>query len=169
MSLSFIILIIAIIIITALSLWLSLKPLPLSDDYPYKKIDKLFSPAERSFLGVLKQVIGDDAEIFGKVRVADIITPIKGLGRSKWQTAFNKISAKHFDYILCDKNDLSVLCAIELNDSSHNSKKRKDRDKFLEEACKAAELPLIQIKAQESYNIDEIRLLLVDNLTQNSQ
>jgi len=133
-------------------------------DYPYTKIDKLFSPAERSFLGVLNQVIGDDAEIFGKVRVADVIKPVKGMNRSKWQTAFNKISAKHFDYILCDKYDLSVLCVIELNDSSHNSKKRIARDQFLEGACAAAELPLIQIKAQESYNIDEIRLIIMDNL-----
>jgi len=133
-------------------------------NYPYIKIDELFSPAERSFLGVLQQVIGEEGEIFAKVRVADVIKPTKGMSRSLWQTAFNKISAKHFDYVICDKNDLSILCVIELNDSSHNSKKRIARDQFLEGACTAAGLPLIQIKAQASYNIDEMKLILMDSL-----
>ena len=126
-------------------------------DYPYKKIDVLFSPAERSFLAVLNQAVGENAKVFGKVRVADVISPIKGISRSEWQKAFNKISGKHFDYLLCDKNDLSVLCAIELNDSSHNSKKRKDRDKFLEGACQSANVPLIQVSVRATYSINEIR------------
>jgi len=126
-------------------------------EFPYKKLDALFSPAERSFLGVLNQAVGSNAQVFGKVRVADVIVPKKGMSRSDWQKAFNKISGKHFDYLLCNKNDLSVLCAIELNDSSHNSKKRKDRDKFLEGACQSANVPLIQISAKATYSIHEIQ------------
>jgi hypothetical protein len=126
-------------------------------EYPYRKLDVLFSPAERSFLGVLNKVVGDNTQIFGKVRVADVISPIKGMSRSDWQKSFNKISGKHFDFLLCEKNDLSVLCAVELNDNSHNSKKRKDRDAFLVGACQSANVPLIQIEAQSTYNISEIK------------
>jgi len=126
-------------------------------EFPYKKLDVLFSPAERSFLGALNQAVGSNAQVFGKVRVADVIAPKKGMSRSDWQKAFNKISGKHFDYLLCNKNDLSVLCAIELNDSSHNSKKRKGRDKFLEGACQSANVPLIQVSAKATYNIHEIQ------------
>jgi hypothetical protein len=132
-------------------------PGSLPTQYPYRKLDVLFSPAERSFLGVLNQAVGNDAQIFGKVRVADVIAPNKGIPRSDWQKAFNKISGKHFDFLLCAKSDLSVLCAVELNDSSHNSKKRKDRDAFLEGACEAANVPLVQIAARSTYNINEIR------------
>ena len=103
-----------------------------SIDYPYAKQVALFSPAERSFLGVLSEAIGDEAQIFGKVRVADVIMPKKGMSRGEWQKAFNKISGKHFDFILCDKGDLSIICAVELDDSSHQSKSRKERDLFLE-------------------------------------
>lgn len=128
--------------------------------YPYRKKDTLFTPAERSFLGVLNQAVGRNAQIFGKVRVADVITPRRGMSRSDRQKSFNKISSKHFDFLLCDNNDLSVICVIELNDSSHNSKKRQDRDKFLEGACKSANVPLIKIAAQSAYNINEIRKYL---------
>jgi len=133
-------------------------------EYPYRKLDVLFTPAERSFLGVLNQAVGKNAQIFGKVRVADVIAPKKGMPRSDWQKAFNKISGKHFDYLLCNTSDLSVLCAVELNDSSHNSKKRKDRDAFLECACQSANVPLVQISARSTYNINEIQQSLSDYL-----
>ncbi len=68
---------------------------------PYDLQETLFSPAERSFLGVLDLAVGDQARVFAKVRVADVLTPETGMGKSKWQQAFNKISAKHVDYLLC--------------------------------------------------------------------
>ncbi len=83
---------------------------------PYDLQETLFSPAERSFLGVLDLAVGDQARVFAKVRVADVLTPEAGMGKSKWQQAFNKISAKHVDYLLCHPSDLSFICAIELDD-----------------------------------------------------
>lgn len=130
---------------------------PDSKEYSYQKVNVLFSAAERSFLGVLIQAVGENAQVFGKVRVADVITPRKNGSKSDWQKAFNKVSGKHFDYLLCDKSDLSVLCAIELNDRSHNSKVRKERDQFLENACKSADIPLVQVPAKAAYSIAEIQ------------
>ena len=156
---------IAIALIFSILLKLKQKAGRSSQQHPYNKIDSLFTPAERSFLGVLNQAIEDNAFVFGKVRVADVLKPSKGTSRKIWQTAFNKINSKHFDFVLCDKKDLSVLCAIELNDKSHNSKKRKDRDAFLTAACESAMLPLIQIPAQAAYNIDAIRQTLISHLS----
>jgi ssDNA-binding Zn-finger/Zn-ribbon topoisomerase 1 len=133
-------------------------------DYPYRNAGALFSPAERSFYGVLNQVVRENAKIFGKVRVADVAVPKKGLSRSDWQKAFNKISAKHFDFLLCRSDDLSVICAIELDDRSHLSKKRQQRDEFLRGVCGAAELPLIQIPAKVGYVIDEVKQILTPYL-----
>ena len=154
---TWIIILIIVVVITIIVLVISKNKGISTADYPYIKQDVLFTPAERSFLGVLDQAVGKNVKIFGKVRVADAITPKKGMSRGGWQKAFNKISGKHFDYLLCNKNDLSILCAVELNDSSHNSKKRKDRDIFLEGACKAANIPLVQITAKSTYNISDIQ------------
>jgi ssDNA-binding Zn-finger/Zn-ribbon topoisomerase 1 len=147
----------ALIIIIVIAVKYSPKTTECTAEFQYQKLEVLFTPAERSFLGVLKMAANDDIEVFGKVRVADVITPRKGQDRSKWQTAFNKISAKHFDFLLCNKNDLTPICAIELNDSSHNSKKTKNRDAFLEGACQSAGLPLVQIKAKATYKVIEIK------------
>lgn len=131
-----------------------------TDEFSYEKNEPLFSPAERSFFGVLSQAAKDNAVVLGKVRVADVLRPPKGMGRSNWQKAFNRISAKHFDYVICSPDTLSVLAAIELDDKSHNKGKRAERDRFLETACSGAGLPLHRFKAAATYNISEVRNVL---------
>lgn len=51
-------------------------------DFPYQKEPALFTAAERSFLGVLEQAVEGRFRVFGKVRVADVITVKTGLTRS---------------------------------------------------------------------------------------
>ena len=131
---------------------------------PYERKLTFFTPAERSFFGVLKQVVGDHYEIFGQVRVADLIVVKKGLGNSARQSFFNKIKAKHVDFVLCNPNDLTVVAAIELDDKSHNKSSRVARDKFMDAAFQAAELPLIRFKAQHSYSINDIATSLQSNI-----
>lgn len=131
---------------------------------PYELIGPLFTPAERSFLGTLNLACDDKAVVFGKVRIADILRPVKGLGRSQWQTAFNKISSKHFDFVVCNANDLSVLSVIELDDSSHNRKVSIKRDELVELACKNASLKLHRFKASATYNVNEIRNTIFETI-----
>lgn len=128
-----------------------------STETSFELIHSVFTPAERSFYGVLKQVVGDEMEILAKVRVADVLMPQKGISKSAWQTAFNKISRKHFDFLLCKKSDLSVICGVELNDQSHKNKDRKDRDSFLLSACCSANLPLVMFNAQSNYSLVQIK------------
>jgi len=79
--------------------------------FPYRPAKTLFSPAERSFLGVLDQAVGSDYRVFGKVRVADVATVKTGRNNSVRQGAVNRIAQKHFDFVLCNASDLSIVCA----------------------------------------------------------
>ena len=127
------------------------------NDFPYQKVKALFSPAERSFLGVIDQVVGAEFRVFGKVRIADVATVKTMSNRSAWQKAFNRISSKHFDFIICRSSDLSIVCAVELNDKSHQKNSRKLRDKFVAGVCNSISVPLIEINAQASYSIQELK------------
>jgi len=122
----------------------------------------LFSAAERSFLGVLEQAVGKEYRIFGKVRVANVVSVRSASDRGRWQRAFNRISAKHFDFVLCDKSDFAIIGVIELDDKSHYSKKRRNRDAFLSELCDAVTLPLVQIPARRGYAVADIRSQVLD-------
>lgn len=117
----------------------------------------LFSAAERSFLGVLEQAIGEQGRVFGKVRVADVLEAKRGMNGKEWTTAFNRIKSKHFDFVVCDPKAMAIVCAIELDDKSHSRKHRSDRDEFLVSACESAGLPLLRFPCRESYSSSEIR------------
>lgn len=118
---------------------------------------EFLSPAERSFFGVLSQAAGDEWRVFAKVRIADVLTPAKSTSRSRWQSAFNAISAKHFDFLLCDPADCKPKLAVELDDKSHDRGGRRRRDRLIEAACASAGLPLLRVKAARTYLIAEIR------------
>jgi hypothetical protein len=67
--------------------------------------------------------------VFAKVRLADLLYLPKGTqGR---QAAFNRIQSKHVDFLLCSKDAVRPLLAIELDDSSHGEQSRITRDVLL--------------------------------------
>jgi hypothetical protein len=45
-------------------------------------------------------------------------------------------SQKHVDFVITD-TDLNLVCAVELNDPSHEKEDRKKRDQFVIEAFKS--------------------------------
>ena len=126
-------------------------------DYPYERIEKLFSPAERSFLGVLEENFGRDYAILGKLRLADIIRVRKGLSNSARTAALNRITSKHVDFALCDLDTREVIGVIELDDSSHQKASRQRRDEFIDKALGAAGVPAVHITAQRSYTPAKVR------------
>jgi len=125
--------------------------------FPYQPAKPLFSSAERSFLGVLDQVVAPDYRVFGKVRVADVAAVKPGLGNSARQGALNRIAAKHFDFVVCRSGDLSVVCAVELNDKSHKSRKAQSRDELLTNICRAIDLPLLMVPAKAAYSLQDVK------------
>lgn len=127
-----------------------------SQESPYQKEPTLFTPAERSFLGVLEQAVGNEFRIVGKVRLADVLKVKPGLDGPARQRAFNRIQSKHLDFVACDPNDLSIEFAVELDDKSHNQQDRQDRDTFLDKAMEAAGLPIIRFAAKKTYSVQEV-------------
>lgn len=126
--------------------------------FPYEPATALFSPAERSFLGVLDRAVGRDYRVFGKVRIADVATVKAGLNASARQVALNRVALKHFDFVVCRASDLVVLCAVELNDKSHATTRAQARDELVSNVCKAIGLPLLVVPARQTYPVQEIRV-----------
>jgi hypothetical protein len=152
---------VALVLLVAVAVRLAL-PGGRSTLFPYHRKATLFSPAERSFLGVLERAVGNHYRIFGKVRIADVVETKRGLSGSHRQGAFNRINAKHFDFLLCDKQSLSVVCAIELDDKSHQRSSRQQRDAFVTELCRNVGLPLLRTRASKGYSVQELRLKILE-------
>lgn len=123
--------------------------------YPFEKKKYLLTLAEKNFYSVLSLALEDtNYYICPKVRLADIISVGKTESR---QAHFNKIKAKHIDFLLCDKDSLEPLFAIELDDSSHQKESRVKRDIFVDNALEAAGLKFERFKVQNSYAVSDIK------------
>jgi very-short-patch-repair endonuclease len=133
-------------------------------DYPYEKKQALFTPAERSFLGVLEQAVDSKLRIMGKVRLADMVKVKNENNKSAWQKAFNKIQSKHVDFVACDTATLGVKFVVELDDKSHNQSERQDRDEFIDKALAAAKIPVFHFTAKRTYTIQELQDALFGNM-----
>lgn len=122
---------------------------------PYQKKESLLTESENKFYLALSKALKDEYLIFAKVRLADVIClPI--LRGSDYYYYLNKIIAKHIDFLICEKENIKPVLAIELDDNSHLSYKRKKRDKFIDEVFKTAQLPILHIKNAKNY--DSVKL-----------
>lgn len=154
--------VVLLLFIAALPVFLSKRRGQISDSAGnelarYEAIPALLTPAERSFYGVLRQVMSPDYEIFSKVRLADTVRPLKNPNRSVWQTAFNRISSKHVDFVLCDPANLKILAVIELDDRSHASIERGSRDSFVNSIFEQVNIPILRVPAKGAYLPKQLR------------
>ena len=130
--------------------------IPVKTQHPYKIKKDLFSHAELSFLGILDRAIPAEYRVFGKVRIADLITPDMRRDDKMFIAAFNQISAKHVDYVICERASLKPVIVVELDDKSHNTKKSRKRDEFVNKAFLSEKLKMIRFEAKSGYNQKEV-------------
>jgi hypothetical protein len=138
-----------------------------SDDVPHIKKRDLFSPAQRLLLGALEQAVGDDFRIFGKVPVMAVIGGSTKSDQSPWKFAIEEIRSTNFDFVLCDKEDLSICGAVALHANSAGSASKR-QNSFLEDICRGISLPLIQIQEAPDYSVTELRKMIAAGLTPGS-
>lgn len=141
----FFLFIIVIIIVAVIS-----KAMGRSTTLAYKEAS-LLSKAEEKFFFALLKAMGDEFHIWGKIRLADIIKP-DATTREEYFRAFNRIKAKHVDFALIDKDTLDIICAIELDDKSHNREDRMARDEFVDAALRAVGIPILHFKVRSFYD-----------------
>ena len=149
----------ALVVFAIIYYWKNRQLLGETETLPYAPQSHFLTPAELNFYRVLLQSAVDlDCHIMCKVRVADLIKVEKSLLKKgdSWQKYFNKIQAKHIDFIVCD-SQMQPKLFFELDDSSHQKKHRKERDEFLNQAFQDSGLRLIRVKVKKSYSTEKFR------------
>lgn len=123
----------------------------------YQKRDFLLSPEERLFFAALKQAVGEDYEIFGRVPAQDVVVPRPGSGRNPPQDELDETAGHYFPFVLCNKADLSIACAVQLQEHAFAGKKSAAHPDPLKPMCQAAGLPLVRFESGPMYDANEIR------------
>ena len=141
---------------------INLSPTTNAGTLPYRLRDDFLSNAELSFYKTLEQALGGQATISAKVNLADLFFVARPNENQGYR---NKIDRKHVDFLICDSTTMKPLYGIELDDSSHSKQKRIERDKFVDSVFETAGLPLIRIKAARTYDINELKKILDQQLS----
>lgn len=119
-----------------------------------RRKENLMSPAEQAFFAVLHPIVNSSCLVSSKVRLADLFDVRRARGQ---QAAFNKICSKHIDFVLTEPGTSRIICAIELDDSSHNRPDRMERDDFVNELFAANQLPLMRVPVAWTYYPQALR------------
>ncbi|MFA5228593.1 MAG: DUF2726 domain-containing protein [Candidatus Paceibacterota bacterium] len=125
-------------------------------ELPYKKKGELMTKAEKEFFDVLEKVVNNRYYIIPQVKISNLAVVS---GTKNYKTYLNKIDRKTVDFVLFDKQFLPIL-VIELDDSSHDSEIRKERDRFVNRIMNKIELKIIHIRISSIYNLRDIEEII---------
>jgi hypothetical protein len=124
---------------------------------PYRRRRALLSRGELAFYHALLPAVRDRWTINVKPRLADVIWCPPSL----WNTpAGARISQKHLDFVLYDRETTAVLLAIELDDRSHARGERQARDAFVDAVLDVCGVVLLRVPAAARYDSEVLRMLV---------
>ena len=128
--------------------------------FPYKRA-KLLTDAELQLFNFMQNNLCqiDRIVIFIKVRLADIAEVDNRITLSKdylW-----KITNKHVDFLICERDTLDIICAVELDDYTHENQAAKERDIFVMEVLDTVGVRTVRVKTRIRA-IEKSDLALVD-------
>jgi len=115
---------------------------------PFFKRKYLLNVSEKRFYDVLRIAV-EGLPVLAKVRLADLVEADERHLRRK--SNFEHIKARHIDFVLCD-HALSPLIAIELDGPSHERPDRRARDRDVDQILKIAELPILRVQVETTYD-----------------
>jgi hypothetical protein len=119
----------------------------------YRPRRYLLTHNEAAFFRVLASLVGNRYQISCKVRLADIVT----CSDRDWNRGHgNRIAQKHLDFVLSCPTSSRIVAAIELDDRSHRSRIRQERDLFLNRLCSRMAVPLLRVPACWEYDRDRV-------------
>ncbi len=132
----------------------TLRPQAAMKKYFYSRKDGVMTQAEAKFFHRLQIVAGDRYYIFPQIHLSALL---KNETKGKyWKAAFQRINRTSVDYVLVHKDSLQVAYAVELDDWSHNSAKRRARDYGVEQMLSDVHIPLVRFRDVSAMSDEDI-------------
>jgi hypothetical protein len=112
--------------------------------YHYRRKDFMMTKAENDFFNSLIEILGNEYYVFPQMHLSTILDhKVKG---QNWNAAFKHINQKSVDYVVCNRQYRRPILGIELDDWSHDTDLRKQRDVNVDYIFKESGIPLLHIR-----------------------
>ncbi|MFC4702037.1 DUF2726 domain-containing protein [Glaciecola siphonariae] len=148
------------IILLAVLICVSVLAVKLNDNkiaFPFAVKKQLFTAAERQFLQLIEQSVGDEFRVMCRVKLIDLLSLRSNTDKKIANSALLRAGGKQVDFVLCDRKDMTPVMAIDLvfgvGKDGHNTQ----RDFFVSGALDTAAIPHVRIKAKGGYTVTDIR------------
>lgn len=131
--------------------------------YPYILKSRVFSDKEGYFYRDVRPIADKLGMIvFTKMRLADLLeVPKNNQDYIKW---FNRIKAKHIDFIFVDSN-YHIKLLVEVDDPTHNRPDRQARDQEVDEIFRQQGLEVLHLRAWgKQYGADDLETIITSAL-----
>jgi very-short-patch-repair endonuclease len=129
-------------------------PAKITPQYFYSRKKNFISPSEKEFFKMLVEVAGDRYYIFPQIHLSALFNNETN-GRYH-NLAFQIINRRSVDFVLCDKQTLEPVYAVELDDPTHNRPARVKRDADVDQLFAQHNFPLIRFRDYRSLDLDDI-------------
>lgn len=113
---------------------------------------QLMSESEIRFYRVLQMAVPSEL-VFPQISMAALVRPDYADLDSRFMPAFRSVSQKRIDFVVCDRNTMEVRCLVELDDSSHETRRDQARDWITAQAGYRT----VRVRAGRRYDIDGLR------------
>ena len=123
-------------------------------EYHYERRDLIMTRTETEFFKMLDEAIGSKYYVFPQVHLSSILE--HRIDGQDWWKAFHHLNRKSVDFVICERNKVQPLVAIELDDWSHKLEKRKLRDAEVERIFRGANFPLLRFGYKGPYTAQSI-------------
>lgn len=134
--------------------------------YKYYAKSYVMTSRENECFKTLNEIFSSKWFVVPQVHLSALLDyRVKG---QNWNAAFRHINGKSVDFVLIGKESYKVICAIELDDSTHSKRDRMERDAEIERMFKGARIPLARITRFESMAKPEIAKVITDAINENS-
>jgi len=140
------------------------QPLRTAVSYTYGKKQSILTKTERIFYANLQEAVNDYYVIVPQAHLSSFLSHTEH--GQNWKAAFARINGKSVDFLLCSKVTLEPICAIELDDYTHNTKVRKERDSFVDATLSHAGIPLARFTQGQWEAPSQIRSRLTSLILQ---
>ena len=122
----------------------------------YEVKNSLITPAEQSFFAVLKELVPEGYMVFPQINLAAFIDRTDDV-------SFHNELFRNIDFLITDEN-YKPRIAVEINDSSHLDKGRKERDEKVSNILEEAVIPLMILWTSYGINRDYIKKTIDEKL-----
>lgn len=122
--------------------------------YHYGRKAAVMTVREAEFYRRLEQTVQGRYYIFPQLHLSAMMYN-KTSGRYR-RLAFQRINRTSVDYVLCDKETMTPVYAVELDDRTHDSELRRKRDAGVQIMLDSVNIPLVRFRDVERMSDEQI-------------